>query len=284
MRRHTSRPSRSGRPRSRMTRSGPASATWLMASLPECADEHLVPPGGQPDAQGLEQRRIVVDDQDLGHVGRSDRRRRRASRAGTVKTMRAPLRHVGVDPDEPAVGLDEGLGDGQAEPGPAAAAVLAEHLEDALTLVLGAMPGPSSVDRDLDQRSHRRGPAAPSTRMTLPSGERRSAFSSTLASTWPIRTWSMSSRGRSAGASTATRVRAPQCRRASASASSTSSSKATAVGRSSSAPASMRVMSSRLVTSRARRSDCSSISSSSSARSSGLSRGRRPGAGSTRRS
>ena len=48
----------------------------------------------------------------------------------------------------------------------------------------------------------------------------------------------------------------------------TSSSKAMVLGRSSSAPASMRVMSSRLVTSRARRSDCNSMSSRSSARSS----------------
>ncbi len=54
-----------------------------------------------------------------------------------------------------------------------------------------------------------------------------------------------------------------------ASASSTSSSKPIAVGRISSAPASIRVMSSRLVTSLARRSDCSSMSSRSSARSSG---------------
>ena len=68
-------------------------------------------------------------------------------------------------------------------------------------------------------------------------------------------------------------VRVPRCRRASRGPPSTSSSKrdgrwAAARAR----PASMRVMSSRLVTSRARRSACSSISSSSSARSSAPSR------------
>ena len=70
--------------------------------------------------------------------------------AGTVKTTRAPRVDVGVDPDEPAVRLDEGLGDGQAEAGPATTAVLAEHLEDAFT-VLRRDAGTVVGHRDLDR-------------------------------------------------------------------------------------------------------------------------------------
>ena len=132
-----------------------------------------------------------------------------------------------------------------------------------------AMPGPSSATA-ISTSCGWPGARRAVTRITLSSGERRSAFSSTFARTWLIRTGSRWSGGRSAGASTVTRPGAtipPNW----ASASSTRSVKRTVVGRSSSEPASSRVMSRRLVTSRARRSDCSSMSSSSSARSSGLS-------------
>ncbi len=53
------------------------------------------------------------------------------------------------------VGLDESLGDGQAQTGPAAAAVLAEHLEDALA-ILGFDSRTVVVHRDLHLR-HTRG-------------------------------------------------------------------------------------------------------------------------------
>ncbi len=76
--------------------------------------------------------------------------------------------------------------------------------------------------------------------------------------------------GRPAGSSTTTRP-APMMPSREPSASVTNSSNARVTGRSSNAPASIRVMSSRLVTSRASRSDCSSISSSNSSRSVGLS-------------
>ena len=62
---------------------------------------------------------------------------------------RAPL-HGRIDPDEAAVGLDEGLGDGEPEPGPTTTAVLAEHLEHVLPL-LGGDPGPVVAHRDLDE-------------------------------------------------------------------------------------------------------------------------------------
>jgi hypothetical protein len=80
--------------------------------------DDLVPAGGQADPEGLEQRRIVVDDEDLGHGGRSDHGAGRASRTGTVNTTRAPRLTSGSIQMEPTVGLDEGLGDGQAETRP----------------------------------------------------------------------------------------------------------------------------------------------------------------------
>ena len=150
MRRQTSRPSTSGRPRSRMTRSGPRQGDLVDGLGPRVRGEHLVPAGGQADPEGLEQRRIVVDDEDLGHGG-----------AQTGAVTQGLARHgeddpgapgdVGVDPDEPAVRLDEGLGDGQAEAGPAPAAVLAEHLEDALALLAGDA-GTVVAHGDLDPR------------------------------------------------------------------------------------------------------------------------------------
>ena len=47
--------------------------------------------------------------------------------------------------------LDEGLGDGQAQAGPAATAILAEHLEDALAIFSGDA-GPVVADGYLDER------------------------------------------------------------------------------------------------------------------------------------
>ena len=101
-------------------------------------------------------------------------------------------------------------------------------------------------------------------------GESRSALSTRFATTWLISTWSIWSRARSSGMSIRMRPRSaisPNIPSASA----TSSSNEMAIGRSSSAPDSIRVMSSRLVTSRESRSVCFSMSSSSSARSCGSS-------------
>ena len=131
-----------------------------------------------------------------------------------------------------------------------------------------AMPGPSSVTAISTSVAALPGAVRAPTRMRLSSGDSRSAFSNTFARTWLMRTGSRCKSGRSGGASTATRPGAtmpPNDARAS----STISSKTTVVGRTSREPASMRVMSRRLVTSRASRSDCSSMSSRSSARSSG---------------
>ena len=64
--------------------------------------------------------------------------------------IRAPLVDVGVDPDQATMRLDEGLGDGQAQAGPATTAVLAEHLEDALA-VLPCNAGTVVGDSDLHQ-------------------------------------------------------------------------------------------------------------------------------------
>ena len=94
---------------------------------------------------------------------------------------------VGIDPDEPTVCLDERLGDGQAEPRPATPTVLAEHFEDALT-VFPCDAGTVVAHRDLDLRRPAGRASRPVTRMALSGGEMRSAFSSTLARTWLIRT------------------------------------------------------------------------------------------------
>ena len=65
-------------------------------------------------------------------VRRADGRRRQVP--ASVKTKRAPpVGHV-LDPDVLAVGLDEGLGDGQAEPGPAPGVEAHEPVEDGLPL------------------------------------------------------------------------------------------------------------------------------------------------------
>ena len=182
-----------------------------------------------------------------------------------------PAADVGVDPDESAVGLDERLGDGQAEARPAAAAVLAEHLEDAFP-VLRRDARTVVGDRDLDPR--RAFPGAAPRRDTDDAADGRQPLGvlehvrQDLADEDVIdvqerqagRRVDRHAAGRQDAAQQGQRL-IDQLRRSRSS-----------IGRSSSAPASIRVMSRRLVTSRARRSDCSSISSSSSARSSGLRR------------
>ena len=202
MLRHTSMPSTSGRPRSRITRSGAASATWLTLPFPLCAVTTSSPRAVSPmrsalssDGSSSTTRTLVMPASGgCGHVGRG---RDGEHDPGAVFDL-------GVDPDVPTVSLDERSGDRQAEAGAAATAVLAEHLEYPLPILLPDA-GPVVGDRDLDPR--RRAPRRPAadTRMLLSSGVRRSAFSSTLARTWLMRTWSMWRSGRSAGASTLTR-------------------------------------------------------------------------------
>ena len=194
--------------------------------------------------------------------------------AGTVKTTRRAAGRRRGRPRSAPVGLDEGLGDGQAQAGPAAATVLAEHLEDALAVLAARCPGPRRPRRSRPAAAprparRRRRP----TRMTLPLGRQPLGVLEQV--------------GQHLAHQHVVDVQQGQVRRArrpdAAGATMPPSSAErlvdqlvearSAVGRSSSAPASMRVMSSRLVTSRARRSDCSSMSSSSSARSSGAQAG-----------
>ena len=198
MRRQTSMPSKSGRPRSRMTRSGIGQRD-LLHGLGACLrEDDLVPARRQPDAERLEQRWVVVDHQHLGHAA-SDR-----------------CRHDGLG------------GDGEYHPGAVLTSGSIQMCPPWASTNALAMARPSPARppppfwlnisktrsrprrRCPGPRRRRRSPPwsvrspvrpAPSRRMTLPLGDSRAAFSRRLASTWLIRTWSICSRGRSAGAS-----------------------------------------------------------------------------------
>ena len=235
---------------------------------PECAVDDLVAAGGQADAQRLDQRRIVVDHQHLASWRRVRPATAPASRrdgeddAGPAATSR-------IDPDEPAVGLDEGLGDGQAESGPAAPPFWL-NISKTRSRSSRAMPGPSSVTAISTWRGPRRGDGRAADADDASS--RRDARRRSRAG-WPAPGRS----GRDRCAAAAGRGDVIDARPGAGATISPSDAERLVdqfvegdewCGRSSRAPDSIRVMSSRLVTSRARRSDCSSMSSSSSARSS----------------
>ena len=102
--------------------------------------------------------------------------------------------------------LDEGLGDGQAEAGPAPAAVLAEHLEDPLSLVGARCPDPRRLTaistRVAAGPAHRPGADADGAVLGARAAPRSPAG-------WPgpgsISTWSISQQRQVGGASTTTR-------------------------------------------------------------------------------
>ena len=168
----------------------------------------LVAASRQPDPQRLDQRRVVVDHQNLRHVVPfGSRMQGHTHRSGHGEDHGSALGHVGLDPDGPSVGFDERLGDGQPEPGPCPATVLAEHLEDPLPLLAGD-PGPSSATEI--STSGISGPATVRAPMRMVRVDGASAWPrspSRLARTCPISIWSISSKGRSGAVSTQTRIR-----------------------------------------------------------------------------
>ena len=88
MLRQTLMPSTSGRPRSRITRSGPPRATWVIASAPVSAVTTSSPRAAARCASAFN-RRGRRRRRDLGQAQASGSRRTKAS-PGTVKTTRAP--------------------------------------------------------------------------------------------------------------------------------------------------------------------------------------------------
>ena len=143
MRRHTSMPSRSGRPeveddqvRARQRDLGDR----LRARVGRTTSS---PRARQADAQRLEQRGVVVDDEDLGH-GRSDRRRARAASVGTVKTTRAPRSTSGSIQMRPPWASTKALA--MASPSPALPPPpFWLNISNTRSRSSRAMPGPSSL-------------------------------------------------------------------------------------------------------------------------------------------
>src|SRR5580704_10830525 len=136
MRLQTTRPSRSGRPRSSTITSGVCSAAWLIPSPPVSAVRTVWPRARSPTLQTLSRpgsssmTRICGNLQllrrqggRLGLVGyRSGHRQREAEPRAAAGSI--------LDPDALPVGLDKGLGDGQAQPGARVARPPREQLED----------------------------------------------------------------------------------------------------------------------------------------------------------
>ena len=91
--------------------------------------DHVVATGLEPEPQGPQERGVVVDDEHLRHpevpVGARTGDRQGEDEAGAASG------HV-LDPDRLAVRLDERLGDGQPEPGPAPGVEADEAIEDGL--------------------------------------------------------------------------------------------------------------------------------------------------------
>ena len=93
----------------------------------------VVAPGLEAEAQRAIQRRVVVDDQDFRHGGYRSvtclvgQREREDESCSVIRSV--------LVPDLFAVGLDERLGDGETETGPAALVELGEALEDGLSIL-----------------------------------------------------------------------------------------------------------------------------------------------------
>ena len=138
IRRQTVSPSTSGRPRSSTTTSGDVERGLARARRsPVARCDHLVAAGLQPQAQRAQQGRVVVDDQDPRHSGLA---LRRSVATGRETTKRAPPPGASSYQIVLAVGLDEGLGDGEAEPRAPARVEAREAVEDLLLARSGGCP------------------------------------------------------------------------------------------------------------------------------------------------
>src|SRR6202034_3377096 len=146
MRLQTTRPSRSGRPRSSTITSGACSAAWLIPSCPVSAVRTVWPRACSPTLQTLSRpgsssmMRICGNLQLLRHQsghaglvgnGRCHGQREAESRAAAGRIL---------DPYALPVRLDKCLGDGQAQPGARVAGPSCEQLKD-LIAALGVDPG-----------------------------------------------------------------------------------------------------------------------------------------------
>ena len=127
--------------------SGEVSAVWVESLLPVGGRDHLVAAGLEAQPQGPQERRVVVDHQHLGHdalpadsMAGGDTLVRGRHRRGRVGGRRqgedepGPAAGTSSTQMSPAVGLDEGLGDGQAEARPAPGVEADEPVEDRLSL------------------------------------------------------------------------------------------------------------------------------------------------------
>src|SRR5258708_36505040 len=128
MRLQTSRRSRSGRPGSSTMACGAWIAAWLSPSLPVSAIRTRWPKACSPTLQTLSRpgsssmTRICGNLRLLGY-GRRYRQREAEPRSALGSVL---------DPDALPVGRDEGLGDGQAEPGAGVAGAAGGQLQDLL--------------------------------------------------------------------------------------------------------------------------------------------------------
>ena len=153
MRRITSSPSMSGRPRSSTTRSALAAAPRPAPPRPSSASRPRSP-GCQARAQEAQDRRLVIDHQHAQRAGvmpsphGSAGRLRRAAGSVMVNTAPRPVGAVGGG-DRAAHRLDEAAADRQAEPGAGAAAVgAARRGRTCRTRApdrAAGMPAPSSI-------------------------------------------------------------------------------------------------------------------------------------------
>ena len=190
----------SGRPRSRMTRSGFCSSS-SSAVLPFGRVENLVALRGKAHAQQLADRRLVVDDQDLQRRGAHAAVSSFFAAAGIGSRMvnTAPLRSVRFAAVDRAVHrLDEAARDGEPEAGAGAHLVA---LGDAMELVEDALEiGGRNAVAFVEDLQLRRSPPSrqPWMRMVDPSGAYFAALSRMLNSACSNRTASTSSIGRSA--------------------------------------------------------------------------------------
>ena len=116
------------------------SAVWEIPCSPLAAVDDLVAAGLEAETEGPEEGGVVVDDEDFGHASLSPSPRCRRLTRGSVNTKRAPPPGDVLDPDALAVGLDERLGDGEAETGPAAGVEAHEAVEHGLVVPRAARP------------------------------------------------------------------------------------------------------------------------------------------------
>ena len=218
MRRSTSVPSRSGSPRSRMTRSGASSATDCTAVRPSAAVTTSLPCARRAIVERALQPRVVVDDEHSGHassfcvvvaVGVSVVPLVSVVASGIAVAVAGDgqLDHHGeassrgvLGHERPAHDAHEAAGHGETEAQPVAAGSVTDPLERprrSAPCRRRGRPGPRSTTRSCTVSAMR-----PAVRRTSAFPLWRRAFSTTLASTRSSRPRSARTRGRSGSRST----------------------------------------------------------------------------------